>query len=85
MTGRVGENNGAKREKVSRFVGIYAISKSTRIRTSPRKHARVGIKKTNRMKGWFLVLAGRRELNLQLCLINQSYIILLCYFCGKLK
>lgn len=65
MTGRGGENNGAKREKVIKFVGFLETSKSTRIRRNPRKHAGVGEKKTNRMKGWslVLVLVGRRELN----------------------
>ncbi|SDW00511.1 hypothetical protein SAMN05421882_1001161 [Nitrosomonas communis] len=54
MTGRVGENNGAKREKLSEFWEFLETSKSARIRMNPRKHARVGTKKTNRMKDWFL-------------------------------
>ena len=45
MMGRVGENKGAKREKVSEFVGFLEASKSTRSRMNPHKHARVGIKK----------------------------------------
>jgi hypothetical protein len=44
MTGRVGENNGAKREKVSEFMGFLETSKSAGIRMNPRKHARVGEK-----------------------------------------
>jgi hypothetical protein len=39
------ENNGAKREKLSEFVGFLETSKSARIRRNPRKHAGVGEKK----------------------------------------
>lgn len=45
MTAKGGENNGAKREKVSEFAGFLETSKSAIIRMNPRKHARVGTKK----------------------------------------
>jgi len=63
MMGRVGENKGAKREKVSEFVGFLEASKSTRSRMNPHKHARVGIKKPNRERLGFHYWWRRRELN----------------------
>jgi hypothetical protein len=45
MMARGGENNGAKREKMSEFWEFHETSKSAIIRINPRKHARVGEKK----------------------------------------
>jgi hypothetical protein len=48
MTVRGGENIGAKREKLSEFMGFPETSKSARILKKPRKHATVDEK--NRMR-----------------------------------
>jgi hypothetical protein len=45
MTGREGENNRAKREKVSEIVRFLETSKSAIIRMNPHKHPVVGTKK----------------------------------------
>ena len=45
MTVRGGENNGAKREKLSEFGESPEATKSERILKNPRKHAAVGEKK----------------------------------------
>jgi len=45
MTGRGGENNGAKREKLSKFVGFLETTKSARTLRNPRKYATIGEKK----------------------------------------
>ncbi|SEF95531.1 hypothetical protein SAMN05216334_1175 [Nitrosomonas ureae] len=58
MTGRGGENKGAKREKMCQFVGFSETSKSAKTLKNPREHPRVGEKKP--MKGWSLVLVEIR-------------------------
>ena len=59
MTARGGENNGAKREKMCKFMGFLATSKSARIFKNPRKHAAVG-EKNQPDEGLVFGVGGRK-------------------------
>ncbi len=53
--------------------GIFKPAKSARTLGNPHRHAGLGIKKTNRMKGWFLVLVvGRQPVSYLLTLLAKS-------------
>ena len=84
--GRGGENNGAKREKLSESARFLETLKSTRIRTSPRKHARVGTKKPTGWRVGFWYWWRRRELNPRpRTLYRQFYILSLIIWFNSLS